>query len=236
MQGSIKKTFFFKYFNLLQIFQLLRYVGVSLPGWRSVTSVQLPGLICVEDCMQRQEIPVLNSHISRKLQCNFKTWHTEKQVTYAPIDWFVCYVIYSRTCNAHFFTKHLHLRHRALWVMLHWPPKLTPQPPIWLHDPKIDPVTPNWIFFLPDLRQVSVPSFKLIAVKRFRVMLQKLNLIFVTSVTFKIKVTTPKRIGFLRGPWGSYIPGFSLIAVILFELSCGNECLRTDRQMDSTIP
>ena len=35
-------------------------------------------------------------------------------------------------------------------------------------------------------------------------MLQTPNLTFVTSITFKIKVTTQKRTGFLRGPWGSY--------------------------------
>ena len=56
-------------------------------------------------------------------------------------------------------------------------------------------------------------------------MLQKPNLIFVTSVTMKIKVTTPKQIGFLGGLWGNYVPGFNLTAVIVFELLCGNECL-----------
>ena len=53
-------------------------------------------------------------------------------------------------------------------------------------------------------------------------MLRKPNLTF---VTLKKKVTTPKRIGFLRGLWGSYIPGFNLIAVILFELTHENGCL-----------
>ena len=56
-------------------------------------------------------------------------------------------------------------------------------------------------------------------------MLRKSNLTFVTSVTLKIKVTTPKLIVFLRNLWGSYIPEFNLIAVILFELSCRNKCL-----------
>ena len=55
-------------------------------------------------------------------------------------------------------------------------------------------------------------------------MLQKLNLTFVTC-DLQIKVTTPKQTGFLRGLWGSHIPSFNLIAVILFELLCGNGCL-----------
>ena len=46
-----------------------------------------------------------------------------------------------------------------------------------------------------------------------------------TFVTLKIKVTTPKWISFPGGLWGSYTPGFDLIAVILFELSCRNGCL-----------
>ena len=61
-------------------------------------------------------------------------------------------------------------------------------------------------------------------------MLQKSNLTF---VTLKIKVITPKLIGFCRGLWGSYIPGFKLIAVKLFELSQGNGLYgQTDRQKD----
>ncbi len=57
---------------------------------------------------------------------------------------------------------------------------------------------------------------------------------FVISVTSKIRVTTPKQIGFLRGLRGSYIPGMKLIAVKLFELSCRNGCVfgQTDRQTD----
>ena len=43
----------------------------------------------------------------------------------------------------------------------------------------------------------------------------------------RIKVTTPISIGFFRGIWGNYMIGFKLIAVKLFELSCGNE-VRTD--------
>ena len=93
------------------------------------------------------------------------------------------------------------------------PPKLTPMTQI------LTDVTPKCIGILADPRQVSVPEmsvlscFKLIALK---VMLQKPNL---TSVTLKLKVTTPKRIGFLGGLWGRCIPGFKL----------------TDRQTDSSI-
>ena len=63
---------------------------------------------------------------------------------------------------------------------------------------------------------------------------------FVNSVTLRIKVTTPKQLGFFRGPWGSYIPGFNLIAVKLFGVF-GQMDRRTDgqterdREMDSTI-
>ncbi len=64
-------------------------------------------------------------------------------------------------------------------------------------------------------------------------MLRKPNLTFVTSVTLKIKVTTPKQKAFLRGRWGSYIPGFNLIAVVLFELSRGNG---TDTKIDPVTP
>ena len=65
------------------------------------------------------------------------------------------------------------------------------------------------------------------------------NTTFVTSITLKIKVTALKHIGFLSDLWGSYIPGFNLIAVKLFELSRGTRCLLMDkwmaRQMDSAI-
>ena len=53
-------------------------------------------------------------------------------------------------------------------------------------------------------------------------MLQKPNVTFMTSVTSEIKVTTAKQKWFLRSIWGSYIPGFNLIAVILLELLHGN--------------
>ena len=43
-----------------------------------------------------------------------------------------------------------------------------------------------------------------------------------TSVTLKIKVMTPKQIGFLLDLWESPIPGFNLIPVILVELLCEN--------------
>ena len=56
------------------------------------------------------------------------------------------------------------------------------------------------------------------------VTLRKTNLTFVTSVTWKIKITTPKQMDFLGGLWGGYIPGFNLIHVILSYLSCGNGC------------
>ena len=41
-------------------------------------------------------------------------------------------------------------------------------------------------------------------------MLQKPNLTF---VTLKIKAVTAKQIGFVKGLWGSYIPGFKVIVV-----------------------
>ena len=64
-------------------------------------------------------------------------------------------------------------------------------------------------------------------------MLWKLNLTFVRSVTLKIKVTTPKQIGFLGGLWGSCIPGLKLIAVRLFEFLRGNGVFgQTDRETD----
>ncbi len=75
-------------------------------------------------------------------------------------------------------------------------------------------------------------------------MLQKLNVIFATSVTLKIKVTTPNQIGFLSSLWGSYIPGLKLIALKCFGLSHGNGVFgqadgqpdeQTDRQTDSAI-
>ena len=60
-----------------------------------------------------------------------------------------------------------------------------------------------------------------------------MNLTFVTSVTLKIKVATPKQISFLWGLWRSYIPGFELIAVNLFKLSHGIGVFgQTDGQMD----
>ena len=55
------------------------------------------------------------------------------------------------------------------------------------------------------------------------------NLTFMTSVTLKIKATAPKGIGFLGILWGSYTQRINMIAVELFELSCGNGCLWTDR-------
>ena len=42
-----------------------------------------------------------------------------------------------------------------------------------------------------------------------------------TFVTLKIKVTTPKEIGFLRGLWGSDIPGLKLMAVKLLSYPVG---------------
>ena len=56
-------------------------------------------------------------------------------------------------------------------------------------------------------------------------MLQKPNLTFVTSATLIFKVMTPYQTGFRRGLWGSYIPGFNLMTVIRFELSCRNGSL-----------
>ena len=50
-------------------------------------------------------------------------------------------------------------------------------------------------------------------------------------MTLRIKVTTPKQIGFLRDLWESYIPSINLTAVKLFELSCRNRCLQTDGQI-----
>ena len=64
-----------------------------------------------------------------------------------------------------------------------------------------------------------------------------MNLTLVTSVALKIKVTTPKRIGFLGGQWGSCILGFKLIAVKLFELLRGNGVLRQiDGQHRNSMP
>ncbi len=130
----------------------------------------------------------------------------------------------------------------------------------------LPPMTSKWIGILPDPRQASVPSFKVIALelfelcssdpknwsqcphndliscltlnnactkfqvdssKMFWVMLPKPNLTFVTSVTLKIKVITPKQLGFLRGLWISYIQSINMIAVTL-SLLCGNGCLRAD--------
>ena len=67
-------------------------------------------------------------------------------------------------------------------------------------------------------------------------MLQKLRSTFMTSVTLKIKVATPKQIKFLSSLWGSYIPGFKVIAVKLSELLHGNGVFgQTDRWTDSAI-
>ncbi len=66
-------------------------------------------------------------------------------------------------------------------------------------------------------------------------MLRKDNLTFVTSVTFKIKVTTPKRKGFLRGLLGSYIPSFKVIAKNILSYRMG--MVSSDRQTDRwTMP
>ena len=45
----------------------------------------------------------------------------------------------------------------------------------------------------------------------FGVVVQKPNMIFVTSVTFKFKVMTPKSTGPLVGLWGSYIPSSKFV-------------------------
>ena len=63
-------------------------------------------------------------------------------------------------------------------------------------------------------------------------MLLKLNFTFVTSVTLNINVTTPKHTGFLRDIWGSYIPSFSLVAVIYCTET--GVFRQTDGQGDST--
>ena len=41
----------------------------------------------------------------------------------------------------------------------------------------------------------------------------KLSVLLNTVKCLLMKVTTPKQIGFHRGLWGNYIPGFNLIAV-----------------------
>ena len=76
-------------------------------------------------------------------------------------------------------------------------------------------------------------KFQVDSSNTFGVMLRKPNLTFVTSVTLKIKVTTPKWIGFLRSLWESYILGFNLIAVKLFEVSRGNG---RDPKIDPVTP
>ncbi len=55
-----------------------------------------------------------------------------------------------------------------------------------------------------------------------------------STLTLKIKVTTPKSRAFLRGQMETYIPGMKQIAVKLFEVSRGNEA-STDGQTDSGI-
>ncbi len=61
-------------------------------------------------------------------------------------------------------------------------------------------------------------------------------MIFVTSVTMKIKVTAPKQIGFLRGLWKSYIPGFNLVAVKYFFYHEEKHVFaQTDQPTDSAI-
>ena len=146
-------------------------------------------------------------------------------------------------------------------------------PQNWSRDPQTDPMTPKCICILAEPRQVSVPSFKLIALKllelspsdpqidrftpkmkrdlvpstmsvctkfqddssrTFGVMLQKPDLTFLTSVTLKINVTTPKWIWFFRGIWGSYTPCVKLIAVKLFALLHGND-VQTDGQRHNII-
>ncbi len=61
---------------------------------------------------------------------------------------------------------------------------------------------------------------------------RKRNFIFLTSMTLKIKVTTPKSTGFLKGLRKTYRPGRKLIAVKLFELSRGNKA-SLDGETDS---
>ena len=60
---------------------------------------------------------------------------------------------------------------------------------------------------------------------------RKPNLIFVTSLTLKNEVSTPKSIGFLRDIWESYTSWMKLIAVKLFEFSRGSE-VSSDGQTD----
>ena len=103
--------------------------------------------------------------------------------------------------------------------MLQRPPKLTPSDAkIGCMTPKMTPVTPKMHGDLsPPAMSVCI-MFQVDSCNSVGVMLQKTNLTFVTSVTLKTKVTTQKQIAFLRGLWGSYIPGFNLIAVQLLEL------------------
>ena len=56
-------------------------------------------------------------------------------------------------------------------------------------------------------------------------MLQKLNLIFVTSVTLKIKVTTPKMNRLPPGPVGKLYTMFQFDSCKTFELSRGDGVL-----------
>ena len=87
--------------------------------------------------------------------------------------------------------------------------------------------------FSPATRSVCT-KFQVDSSNTLGVMLQKQNLTFLTSVTLKIKVTTPKSIGFLRGIWENYILGMKLIAVKLFEVLRRNE-VSPDGQTDSGI-
>ena len=78
--------------------------------------------------------------------------------------------------------------------------------------PKFELAASSSISIWPKSNQVSVPSFKLIALIAW-----KPNLTFGTPVTSKIKVTGTKSIGILRGLWGSYT-GFTQQAM----LNCSN--------------
>ena len=112
-----------------------------------------------------------------------------------------------------------------LWIFcIQWPKN-------WPSDPETEPSDPKMYKHLAWPKTSVCTKFQVDSSKTFCAMLQKLNLTFVTPVTLKIKVTTPIQIGFFRGLWGSYIPGLNLIAVKLFESSCGNGCLQTDRAM-----
>ncbi len=58
-------------------------------------------------------------------------------------------------------------------------------------------------------------------------MLQKPNFTFVTYVTLKTNVMTPKQIGLLRGLWVRDIPGINIIAAIL-AVNFSQETIRTE--------